>query len=259
MDKETPARETPRTVKSVRRALNILETIREMDGAKLTELVSEYDLAKSTIHSHVSTLEEEGYLVKDGDEYRISALFVRLGEHARTCRPEYQMASDAVKKVAEQSEECSQFAIEERQRVVFLYRRDGAHAVNTGIVIGRRRYMHTNAVGKAILAHLPDERIENIIQDCGLPKVTENTITDEAELYEEIELIRDRGYSVNIEENITGLCAVGAPIKRDNGEVIGGISVSGPAHRLNNGRLHGELADLIRGEANELELDIKYS
>lgn len=258
MSPETSNNSRTGTVQSVRRAMEIVEEIRERDGATLAELADEFDIAKSTIHSHVSTLCQEGYLVKEGYEYRAGAMFLRLGEYARTRRPEYKMAAEKVEELANQSEERAQFAIEEHERVVFLYQRNGAHAANTGTEIGRRRYLHTSSVGKAILAHLPDERIQTIIDNCGLPKVTAHTITDESELWEMIELIRERGYAVNTEENIEGVCAVGAPV-RNGDEVIGALSVSGPTHRLQDERLHRDVANLVLGEANELELNIKYS
>lgn len=246
-------------VKSVRRAMEIVEAIRERHGARVSELSTEFGVAKSTIHSHVTTLQEEGYLIKEGDEYQIGSLFLRLGEYARTRREEYEMAGQKVKELAEQSEERSQFAVEEQGRIVFLYRESGSHAVNTGTEIGRRRYLHTSSAGKVILAHLSDQMVRDIIDQWGLPEVTENTITTEEELHEELETIRDQGYAVNIEENIKGLRAVGAPVRTDEGEIIGGISISGPSHRLKDDRLHNELADLVRGEANELELNIAYS
>lgn len=247
------------TVKSVRRAFQIIEKIRERNGARVSELATEFDVAKSTIHSHVSTLREAGYLIQEGDEYQIGALFLRLGDHARTRREEYEMASQKVEELAKQSEERSQFAVEEQGRIIFLYREGGSHAVYTGTQLGGRRYMHTSSAGKVILAHLPDRRVREIIDQWGLPRVTENTITTEEELHEELETIREQGYAVNMEENIKGLRAVGAPIRTNEGEVIGGLSISGPTHRLKGNRLHEELADLVRGEANELELKITYS
>jgi DNA-binding IclR family transcriptional regulator len=238
--------------------MEIVEAIRERDGARVSELAQELDLAKSTVHGYLSTFEEEGYLIKEDGEYQVGNLFLRLGAYARNRRPEYRMAAKKVEELADQSEERAQFGIMEQGRVVFLYRRGGTHAVNTGTELGRRRYLHTSSIGKTILAHLPEEEIRSIVASCGLPGVTENTIIDEDELMDELDLIRERGYSINKEENIEGLAAVGAPITTDD-EVIGGVSVSGPSHRLRDERLHGELADLVRGEANELELNIKYS
>lgn len=249
----------PGTVKSVQRAMQIVEEIRERNGARVTELAEEFGVAKSTIHGHVSTLTEAGYLVKEGEEYQIGTLFLRLGEHARTRRHEYTMAADKVEELADRSEERAQFAIEEQGRIVFLYRELGSHAVHTGTEIGRRRYLHTSSAGKVILAHTSSERVDEIIDRWGLPEVTENTITDEEELHRELEEIREQGYAVNMEENIEGLRAVGAPVRTNDGDVIGGLSISGPTHRLKGDRLHSELADLVRGEANELELNITYS
>ena len=74
----------------------------------------------------------------------------------------------------------------------------------------------------------------------------------------ELETIRERGYSFNLQENLEGLNAVGVPVKGQNG-VIGALSISGPSHRLKGDRLKSALPDLLMGEANELELNISYA
>jgi len=86
-----------------------------------------------------------------------------------------------------------------------------------------------------------------------------NTITDPQTLYAELERVRERGYSVNKQENIEGLHAVSAPVMDTNGHVFGALSVSGPTHRMKGEWFEDELPDLLLGAANELELNITYS
>lgn len=246
-------------VKSVERAMEIVETVMEMEGAGVSELATELDMAKSTVHGYLTTLHQLGYLVREDDCYQIGTRFLRFGEYSRTRKPEYGMAAKKVTELAQETEERSQFVIEELGRGVFLYRESGEHAVETGSGTGKRMYLHSTSAGKAILAHLPDETVDEILDRWGLPAVTPATITDEGALRDELADIRDRGFALNREENIEGLHAVGVPVQLQDGTVIGALSISGPTHRLKGDYLLDELPDLLLGTANELELNITYS
>lgn len=250
---------TDGTVKSVERAMRIAETVMELEGARVSELAAELDMAKSTVHGYLATLHQLGYLVKEGETYQIGTRFLRFGEYSRTRKEEYGMAAQKVTELAEETEERSQFVIEELGRGVFLYRESGAHAVETGSGTGKRMYLHSTSAGKAILAHFPEPTVREILDRWGLPAVTSATITDESALFDELAEIRERGFAVNREENIEGLHAVGVPVQLQDGTVIGALSISGPTHRLKGEYLMEELPDLLLGTANELELNIEYS
>lgn len=81
--------------------------------------------------------------------------------------------------------------VEEYGHGVFLYRSKGPEAVHMDTHAGKRLPMHTTAFGKAILAHFPEERVEEIIEANGLPAHTPKTITDRDTLFEELESIRN--------------------------------------------------------------------
>lgn len=246
------------TVKSVERAMTVAEAVMRMEGARVSELAAELDMPKSTVHSYLSTLHELGYLVKEDDSYQIGTMFLQFGEYSRTRREEYGMAAEKVTELAEETDERAQFVIKERGQGVFLYRESGEHAVEAGSGTGKRMYLHCTSAGKAILAHLPEEAVEGIIDRWGLPPVTPHTTTDAAALFDELAEIRDRGYALNHEENIEGLHAVGVPVRQEDGTVIGALSISGPSHRMKGEYFLEELPDLLLGTANELELNITY-
>jgi DNA-binding IclR family transcriptional regulator len=113
--------------------------------------------------------------------------------------------------------------------------------------IGREMLPHSVSSGKALLAHLPKQRVERILA-AELPSFTERTITDPTRLTEALARVRQRGYAVAREELEEGLSAVAAPIVDREGHVIAVISVSGPSFRLTEERLE-ELADMTREAA----------
>lgn len=247
------------TVKSAATLLSIMEGIQDLNGVRVTELADHLDVSKSTVHRHLSTLEANEYVVQEGDTYHLGLRFLGLGEYVRERNPVYTMARSIVDQLAEETEERALFMAEEHGRAIYLYRGLGAHAVRTNSKIGTRRYLHTIAGGKAMLAHLPDERVDAIIDRWGLSPETATTITDREELTTELERVRERGVAFNREECIDGLQAVGAPVLGPDGTVVGALSVSGPMHRMKGEWLEEEIPDLLLGSANELELNLKYA
>jgi DNA-binding IclR family transcriptional regulator len=246
-------------VKTTDTALDIIETIEELEGPTLSDITDKHDIAKSTAHRHLQTLLHREYIVKEGSTYHLSLKFMRLGEHSRHRRPEYPLIKSTVDDIARETQEQAQFFIEEHNRGRYVYFQRGERAVRTGSLVGRAAPLHTGSSGKAILAFLPDERIQEIIDDVGLEPMTEHTITDEYELWQEIEEIRERGYAFNDSEYIEGVRGVGAPVMHPGGNVLGGLSVSGAANRLSGTRFREELPNLLLGLVNELEVNIAHS
>lgn len=248
-----------RTLSTTRTSLEVIETLMELDGARVTELSDEMGRAPSTVHSHLATLEEAGYLVKEGDVYALGLEFLELGEYVRRRDDHYSMAKAKVKQLAEETGGRAHFVVEEHGKGVYVYTQSGQNAVETFSREGRRFYLHQSAAGKAIMAYLPRPELRYVVEQHGLPARTDNTITDQDALFEELEAIRERnGVAFNLEEQIRGIRAVGAPIRTSNRTVVGGLSLSGPTHRLKGERLEEEIPEAVLGTANELELEIEY-
>lgn len=246
------------TVTTSLTSFEILQTIRRFNGAGVTQIATHLDLGKSTVHRHLSTLEEAEYLVKEDDEYHLSLRFLSLGEHARSRKRAHRIAKEKVNQLASETGERAQFMVEEHGHAVYVHTALGAHAVKTDSEVGKHIPMNAVSAGKAVLAELPEERVREIIRDHGLPKRTENTITDEEQLFKELETIREQGYALNFSESTEGLRAISVPVKGTGGSVIGAFGVSGPTHRMNNDRIENELSGLLLGVSNELKLDVQF-
>ncbi|WP_440770260.1 IclR family transcriptional regulator [Natronorubrum sp. DTA28] len=248
-----------RPVETVETAFDIVDAVKAADGAGITEIAAELELAKSTVHRHAKTLESRGLLVQEGDTYRISTWFLDYGIHVRNRHRLYDVARPKVDELAAETDEKVWCVIEEHGVGVHIYGAQGRHSVKTHARIGQRTHLHQFAAGKAILAHLPDERIEGILDDYGLSAQTDRTITDRDELREHLETIRERGYAFNREESVIGVHAVGAPVRNESGTAIGAISVAGPANRLRGDLMTEELPDLLLGATNEVEVNLAHS
>lgn len=247
-------------LRTVERAFRVVETIHQVGGLRLSSLADELDVPKSTAHRYLTTLENLGYLTKNRKgQFEISLEFLNLGIQTRSEKGVYSHSKEKVRELADQTGERVQLAVEEHGKDVLIYGKSGEHGVQTDAHLGRKLYLHTNATGKAILAFLPEDRIHSIIDTHGLPEQTENTITDEDELFETLDEIRDRGISYNHEERILGLRAVGAPIFDKDDNVIGSISISGVRNRMDGKRYEEELPSLLAETVDEIQLDIQYN
>lgn len=248
-----------RTLKSTRTTLAILDLLRDQDGAGVTELANLLDRAPSTIHSHLATLESEGYVVKEGDIYHLGLHMLELGDYVQNRKRVYRMARSYTEQLAAETECRAVFVVEEDGRGVYLHTYSGKHAVWEFSTVGKRFHLHQTASGKAILSELSEDDLARVVDQHGLPAKTENTITDKETLFKELRDVRDRGYSFNHEEQLKGIKAAGVPVTGPNGEVLGAFSVASPANRLTGEWFSKELPNILLGIANELELEYSMS
>ena len=131
-------------------------------------------------------------------------------------------------------------------------------AVTPDTHTGKRRSLHNTALGKAILAHLPDDRVSEILDRHGLPAATPNTITDRDRLHETLAGIRERGVAYCGGERVEGLRCVAAPVLGSDDEVLGAISVATPTTRLTGERFATEVHELVLQAANVVAINVTY-
>lgn len=247
------------TVGATETTLRILETLKELDGAGVTELSTRLGIPKSTVHSHLTTLWQNEYVVKNGDEYRVGLQFLEFGEYIRSRMRIYDIARPEVEHLANQTGELANLLVEEHGQGVYLCRERGKQAVELDTYAGMRVNLHCTALGKAILAYLPEAEVDTIVERHGLPKHTETTLTRPEELKRELAEIRERGYAYDNGERLAGLRCVAAPITSQDGCVLGAISVSGPSSRMKGEKFEQEVPELLLSAANVIELNMTYS
>jgi DNA-binding IclR family transcriptional regulator len=214
------------------------------------------------VYNHLTTLQETKFVVKDGDTYSLSLQFLMLGEYVRNQNTLYQIGKPEIDTLAAETGEYAHLSTEQHGLGVNLYKLPGDKAVGTDYQTSKLQkpdYLHFSATGKAILAYLPDERVDEIIDRYGLVRKTANTITDRDELFAERERIREQGYATNDEEEIEGLRAIGAPILDREGDVLGSLSVSGPTNRMHDETYHEEIVERVVNAANVIEVNINMS
>lgn len=257
------------SLKTVERTFQVIELLYRRGEMGVSELAEDLDIAKSTAHRYLSTLEREEYLVPNKNKYRLSLNFLRLGGYTQYQNKFYSLADKKTRELAERTGERAQFVVEEHGYAIYVHTHAGENAVQVALpvkltkenrrsVVGKRLPLHCISAGKSILAKLSDERVREIVDERGLDPVTENTITELDELMEVLKGIEERGYSINKEEGTLGLRAVGVALTGPDGAPIGAISVAGPTHRLKGTYFEDEIPNLLKGVVNEIKLESKY-
>lgn len=246
-----------RRLKTLETANEIFELLRIHGDCDLMTVAEELDLAKSTVHGYLTTLESQGLVYQEQGDYYLGANLLTLGGQVRHRRRSYSLIIEKVEYVSDQTSERAQFVIEEGGRGFHLHVAKGSKGVEADSKIGKKNYLHASAAGKAILAWSSEIKVDGVVDKWGVPQLTERTITEQDVLKEELETIRQQGYAYNNEESIEGLRAIGVPIRSDD-EMIGAISVSGPSHRLTGDKFENKVPNFLLGISNELELRLSY-
>lgn len=246
-------------VKSLVTAVRILEAIDALPEPTLTALTDEVGFAKSTVFDHLQTLEANDFVVREDGVYRLGLRFLEFGGTARNDIELYETAQPEVEKLAVETGELVNLVVEEHGKGVYIDFVKGADSVELDTYVGKREPLHNTAFGKAILAHLPEERVTEIVERHGLPRETESTITTREDLDERLEQIRSRGFALDREERLEDLSCVAAPIIGSESGVIGAVSISGPAGRMHDKGLADDLADKVVRTANIIKVNLTYS
>lgn len=245
-----------RSIKSAKNAFDILETVRDQEGATLTEVTDDLALSTSTIHDYLQTLVSEGYLVKDGQRYFVSLQLLGLGHHAKVTRTAWEQVGPALREIGDETGEHVWFVVEENGMGVYVDNYSGRRVISLINDPGSRHHLHCTASGKAILANLPEERVDEILEQHGLPAYTDDTITDRSTLLDELEDVRATGVAFVDGEWAEEIRAVASPVVRED-EVIGAVTLGAPKKRLSGTYFRDELPNVVSGAVSRLELSFQ--
>jgi IclR family acetate operon transcriptional repressor len=246
-------------VQSLERALDILELLGGSEGELgVTEIGPAVGLPNGTAHRLLATLTRRGY-ARQNPETRKYALGIKAFALATSARERLgPLARPFLAELMEVSQESSNLAMLDKNSVVYLEQVPALRMVRMFTEPGNRVPPHSSGTGKVLLAYQSEENIDSITRQTGLPRFTPYTITDVEQLKSELERIREQGYAVDSEEMEEGVRCLAAPVFGLDGRTLAAMSLSGPASRLNEGRLE-ELIPHIKRIANNFSQSLRAS
>jgi len=240
-------------VRSVSRAIRILEVLRAGSSPTVTELSRTIKLPKSSVYELVSTLAAEGMVRKEpsSNRYRLGLRLVELARAASHDQDVRQVAHSLIEKLRDELNETVQLTVLDAEQILYIDGSESSRRLRTFFESGERAPLYCTALGKAILANLPSRDRERFLRRKALRPFTPRTLTDPGVLRRELARTAARGYSIDDMEHEEGVRCVAAPIFDREGRAFASVSVSGPAHRVSPGR-DAEIARRLIAIAEEV-------
>ena len=241
------------TAKTSVTTFRIIEELKHEPRARVSDLAAELDLAKGTVHKHLQTLQKVNYVVQEGDRYRLSLRFIGLGTSVRSGLDIYQIAYEPLEKLADATGEVASIMVPEHGYGVYVVRISDEGRPDIDIREGESVPLTATAGGKAILSYMDSEVRDRIIEQHGLPELTDNTITDSEELRDELRRIRAQRRALDKGEYRPDQYCVAAPLTDFQGNALGAVTVSGPDDRMAEKTDAADFVSLVGSTADAIQ------
>jgi IclR family transcriptional regulator, KDG regulon repressor len=242
------------SVPSVDRALAILELLAESQrGYSLSEISRKLGLPKSSIHLLITTLEGKGYLHKNEStgKYRFGLKLITLSRRAIDNLSLREEARPFLKALMLKTSLTVHMAVLEQGDAVIVEKVEAPGMLRLATSVGGRLGINSSAVGKALLAFLPEQEIARQVEGKRLAKHNDNTIAAPSRMRRELEKIKALGYAFEDEEGEIGFRCLGAPIFDHSNNVVAALSVAGTTSQIPHERAD-HLGRTVRAVANEI-------
>ena len=204
-------------------------------GLAFSEIAKGLPFSRTTIHRILYSLGKLGYTEKSetGSCYRLTRKFHDLAGQGVAFRHLQAISKPLMQNLLIRYAETVNLGSLDGGQVAYVDVVQSPSALRIAALPGDRNPVHSTALGKAILAFLPESRTRAILGESPLLRKTPRTITQRRHLLENLSAVRDQRVALDMEENVTGVTCVAAPIFDNNGCVIAAFSISGPASRMN--------------------------
>jgi DNA-binding IclR family transcriptional regulator len=229
-------KETKSSIQVIQRMMGLLAALsRHVTPVNLKQLAAETRLHPSTAHRILAVMVENRLVDRiEPGTYRLGIRLLELGNLVKSRINVRQEALSHMHRLHEELGETVNLSVRHEDEVVYIERTADSNSMMRVVqIIGARAPLHITAVGKLFLAEDGPDKCAAYARRTGLPRFTENTLTDADSFLKEIDKIRRQGYAFDNEEAEKGVSCIGAGIFNDDGQLVAGLSVSAPSDRLN--------------------------
>lgn len=201
----------------------------------VTEVALALGVSKSKAHALLASLAAVGLLRRtQHGRYRVGWRVLSLNRVLAETTDFHRYSRPVLQKLGEHCGEMVHLGVLDDGQVMYVDRIKGGHAVQIDAsALGNRLWAHCSGVGKVLLAHLPPETLDEVVERHGLPALTRRTITDRSALDEELAEVRRRGFALDRGEVIEDVSCVAAPIVAPGPTVVAAVSLAAPTYRFN--------------------------
>ena len=261
----TKGKKPANLVQTIARVALILEILgHSHSGLSLGELSEKVELPKGTTHRLLTSMAYFDFIRQDqvSKHYHLGFKLVELGNNLLSHIDIRKEARPYLIDLSDDVQETIHLVVLDQNKALYIdkvdlhSRRGGLQMVSR---LGSRNPLNCTAVGKVLLAYMPEMDTEIIIQQIDPNRRTNNTITDPSELKQHLNMIREKGYAVDDEENEVGVRCVAAPIRNEIGNVVAAMSMSGPKTRITNEKINNSLKFQVTETAMKISRKLGYN
>lgn len=222
------------TIKSLDRAMIVLERLSEMGNATLSQLSSDLGQAPASVYRVLVTLQGRGIVgyEPEGQIWHVGPTAYLIGSRFLRRTSLVERARPVLRRLMEQTGETANLGIAREGNVLFVSQVETHATIRAFFPPGTMSPMHASGIGKALLAFMDVDERARLLDGQKLTQFTQFTCASAEALDADLSAIRDRGYSIDAEEKNLGMRCIAAPIFDVFGETVAGISVSGPTSRV---------------------------
>ena len=246
-------------IAAVDRAISILDTFTDGRGLTQAEISRAVGLSESTTLRYLSTLKRNGLVERDTDSgrYVLGLRLFQLGERALNTDAR-QAALPVMRELSEQYHETVNLAVRNASSLVLIEAVESTHSIRRGANIGDLDVWHASALGKAILAALPESEAREMTDRGKWVRCTSRSHTNWRALQADLSEVRTRGYALDDEEGERGLRCVGAAVHDRHGRPHYAVSVSGPVDRIDH-EVVAKIGKSVHEAAGKISARIGYT
>lgn len=248
-------------VESIGRGFKLLTIVcNNPSPLSLSELSKESHLSVSTIQRLTYTLQRLGLLDRDQStkKFKIGPEMITLSFSVIENLTLKEVAHPYMQQLSEQLDEVVELATLSGNRIIIIESIKTQQVLNVNTSRGVVIPAHATAAGKAILASLPESKAASILQEEGMQKLTDNTISSISAYQKELMEVQKRGFATAIDEFTIGLGAVAAPIRGNNGDVLAALTVMVPTARVTKAKLLNEYSKKVVQTAKRISFDVGF-
>jgi DNA-binding IclR family transcriptional regulator len=246
---------------SVTRALAILSCFSdEQPELRVIDFSKKLDLTQSNVSRLLTTMVSLGYVEKDeySGFYRLGHQIITLGGIALNNSEIRKFALPDLYDLERRLGLGANLAVLKAQHMFYLAHVDSHKSPRMYTLLGRSNPLYSTGIGKVLLAHLSPEDVKALLDRIDITAYTDRTITDRGLLMQELEIVRSRGYAMELEELALGRACIAAPLRGRSGKVVAGISLSGPLSDIGLPERERELSGILIEVADRISVKMGY-
>lgn len=225
-------------IKSTQTAFDIIEAIAACEQPSVSEIADDVEHSRSTVHYHLQTLQDNRYVIRGTDGLRLGLKLSHLGNLALRKHRLSGVVEKPAEDLSAETGAVVHVAVREGTNLVWLYRSENPGIDDLSTDVGTQLPLHSTAYGQAILAHLTEETVDSVVTACGLPALTEHTVTDTDSLDKRLSMVRQLGFAYSAEEFMEGIASIACPIIDESEEVVGAIGITDIDSQIDDPYMH---------------------